>query len=203
MMHPDTELKYINDVVGHGVFARKFIPKGTITYVKDSLEIEISPEEYLAHPKAVQDIIEKYSFVDPNGYRIVSWDIAKYVNHCCNCNTMSSGYGFEIAIRDIQPGEQITDEYGLFNVSYEMDLVCSQLNCRRKLRIDDFDTYQQEWDAKVHDALGKFQAVDQPLMQFLDTTTVNELNDFFADPSNYKSVIALKHYDPNLRAATG
>ena len=28
MIHPDTELRYINEVFGYGVFATSFIPKG-------------------------------------------------------------------------------------------------------------------------------------------------------------------------------
>ena len=43
MIHPNTELRFINPVVGYGVFATDFIPEGTITYVKDSLELEVSP----------------------------------------------------------------------------------------------------------------------------------------------------------------
>ena len=31
MIHPDTELRFINNVVGYGVVAKKLIPKGTIT----------------------------------------------------------------------------------------------------------------------------------------------------------------------------
>ena len=58
-----------------------------------------------------KDVIEKYSYTEPNGNMILSWDIAKYVNHCCNCNIISTGYGFEIAIRDIQPGEELLIYY--------------------------------------------------------------------------------------------
>lgn len=45
MIHPKTELRYINDTVGYGVFATDRIPKGTIVYVKDSLEITVSPAD--------------------------------------------------------------------------------------------------------------------------------------------------------------
>ena len=116
MIHPNTELKLINEHIGYGVFATADIPEGTIVYVKDSLELIVSPTDYLMHSEAMKDVIEKYSYIDEKGNRIISWDFAKYVNHCCNCNTISTGYGFEMAIRDIQKGEQITDEYGIFNL---------------------------------------------------------------------------------------
>ena len=132
MIHPNTELKLINEHIGYGVFATADIPEGTIVYVKDSLELIVSPTDYLMHSEAMKDVIEKYSYIDEKGNRIISWDFAKYVNHCCNCNTISTGYGFEMAIRDIQKGEQITDEYGIFNLEKEMVLVCGQENCRKK-----------------------------------------------------------------------
>jgi len=35
MIHPDTEVRFINDEIGYGVVAKKLIPKGTITWVQD------------------------------------------------------------------------------------------------------------------------------------------------------------------------
>jgi hypothetical protein len=202
MMHPDSELKYINDVVGYGVFAKALIPEGSITYVKDSLEIEISPEDYERHSSVMQDVIEKYSYIDQKGNRIISWDFAKYVNHCCNCNSMSTGYGFEIALRDIQPGEQITDEYGLFNVKQDINLVCDQPHCRKKLKEDDFDNLYPEWDAKVKKSLAKFNTVYQPLRPFLDMDTAADLESFFQSEDNYKTVYNLKHHETNHISVT-
>jgi uncharacterized protein len=116
MIHPNSRIQFISDNVGCGVFATAFIPKGTIVYVKDFMELTITPEQYEKLPHVLQEKVEKYSYIENQGNRIVSWDHGKYVNHCCDCNTISTGYGFEIAIRDIHPGEEITDEYGLFNV---------------------------------------------------------------------------------------
>lgn len=193
MIHPDTRLVYINDEIGYGVFATAFIPKGTITYVKDSLELEISPEEFLAHSAPLQQAIEKYSYIDERGYRIVSWDFGKYVNHCCNCNTMSTGYGFEIAIRDIHPGEEITDEYGLFNLIEPMTLSCKQNGCRKVVSKEDIDKYWEIWDEKIKDALSLMSKVAQPLMPFIDSLTLEDIEAYLYDQSLYKSVASLKY----------
>lgn len=193
MIHPDTELRFLNDTVGYGVFATKRIPAGTITYVKDSLESVISPTDYLMHPEAVRAVIEKYSYIDEAGNRIVSWDFAKYVNHCCNCNTISTGYGFEMSIRDIEAGEQITDEYGIFNLETGMPLVCGEQNCRKQIGPDDFDLYYKDWDVKIKASIDKLFAVEQPLLGFIDAATRAELDGFFNDPNLYKSVYALKY----------
>ncbi|PSR12872.1 MAG: SET domain-containing protein-lysine N-methyltransferase [Bacteroidetes bacterium] len=192
MIHPQTELRFISPAVGYGVFATAFIPKGTITYVKDSLEIVVTPGDYGAHNQAMQDVIEKYSYVDEVGNRIVSWDFAKYVNHCCNCNTISTGYGFEIAIRDIQPGEQITDEYGIFNLEYSMELVCDQPGCRKVIQPRDFDNYYTDWDAKIRAALPQLFVVDQPLLSFLDESTQEAVEKLGTDLQQYRSVYALR-----------
>ena len=192
MIHPGTILKFIDDSIGYGVFATEFIHEGTITYVKDSLEISITPEEYQSHSEELKQIIEKYSYIDEYNNRIISWDHAKYVNHCCNCNTMSTGYGFEIAIRSILPGEQITDEYGIFNLEYEMPIHCGHSACRKILHPNDFDSFYHLWDTQVKKSLEKFFEVDQPLINFVEQTTRNELNSFFVNHKNYKSVYSLK-----------
>lgn len=192
MIHPHTELRLINTTVGYGVFATQFIPKGTITYVKDSLEIEISPTQFMQHQKEMQTVIEKYSYIDERGFRILSWDFGKYVNHCCQCNTMSTGYGFEVAIKDIQAGEQITDEYGVFNLTEEMNLECGNVNCRKKISPNDFDTYYKNWDEKIQLALPKLHQVNQPLMPFIDSETIEKLDTYFQNAANYKSIYALK-----------
>ncbi|NQW28641.1 MAG: SET domain-containing protein-lysine N-methyltransferase [Flammeovirgaceae bacterium] len=194
MIHPKTELRLINNQVGYGVFAIDFIPEGTITYVKDSLELVITPTDYLIHSAEMQQSIEKYSYRDENGNRIVSWDFAKYVNHCCNCNTISTGYGFEIAIRDIFEGEQITDEYGIFNSDDEMELVCGESNCRKRIQPNDFDTYYKEWDDKIKKAIGRLFEVNQPLLALVDNNVKIELDGFFSNPESYKSVYSLKFH---------
>jgi hypothetical protein len=43
MMFPHTKLRYINDQIGFGVFATKFIPKGTITWALDELDQILEP----------------------------------------------------------------------------------------------------------------------------------------------------------------
>lgn len=193
MIHPHTALRFINENVGYGVFATQFIPQGSITYVKDCLEVCVSPAEYARLAPEMQDAVEKYSYIDERGNRIVSWDFGKYVNHCCQCNTISTGYGFEIAVRDIQAGEQITDEYGIFNLEYEMELQCDQPHCRRRIGPADFDRLYSEWDAKIQAVLPKLFSVDQPLMSLVDQPTRRALQEFGKDHDRYRSVYALKH----------
>lgn len=192
MIHPDSELRQVSPEVGYGVYATAFIPKGTIVYIKDDLELVFKPDDPRRSNPLYKDIIEKYSYTEPNGNLVLSWDIAKFVNHCCNCNIISTGYGFEIAIRDIQAGEEITDEYGLFNSGWEMDLVCSKPGCRMKLTPNDIDENYKKWDAVIKSSLENFKKIDQPLLKYMKPKTYSKLNNYLETGKEYVSVKHLK-----------
>lgn len=179
-------------MVGYGLFATAFIPKGTITYAKDPLELEVSPLQMQNLNQNLLDALEKYSYKDERGYMIMSWDFGKYVNHSCDANSMSTGYGFEIAIKDIQIGEQLTDEYGIFNLEEDMICYCGASNCRKAIQAEDFDTHFDIWDKKIVPALAIMPLVDQPLGYLLDFKTKTELDALLENKANYKSVYALR-----------
>lgn len=192
MIHPDTELRFVNPKIGYGIFATKFIPKGTITYVKDLLEIEVSEQQFLNLDSMYKKIIDKYSYIDQHGARILSWDLAKYMNHSCDSNTLSTGYGFEIAIRDIQENEEITDDYGMFN-SPEMEVIdCGCINCRGVIHPSDFNNYSDVWDEKVQNVIKKIQKVEQPLWKYVDKDTQYDIIKFLDGQIEYKSVNELR-----------
>lgn len=196
MIHPDTQLKWINAQIGCGVFATAPIPMGTMVYVQDALDIVIGPEDPRLDDPAYKDIIEKYSYIDARGDRIVSWDIAKYVNHCCHCNTISTGYGFEIAIRDIEAGEQLTDEYGIFNVEEPIPVICHHQDCRKQVRPEDMAGYSGQWDSWIRRALRRFQSVSQPLLPYLEVQHHADLMRYLQTGQGYRSIQSLSHTRP-------
>lgn len=191
MIHPDCVLQYINDEIGYGVFARRFIPKGTIVYVKDLLEIVISQDSHLHADAFYKEIIEKYSYISAQGDYIISWDFGRYVNHSCQPNTLSTGYGFEIATRNILAGEQITDDYGLFNLTAPMNCGCGTESCRGQITEQDMHEYHTIWDKQVRAALTQVNNVEQPLMHLLDRETYNQLLTFLNTNEQYLSVLRL------------
>lgn len=180
MMHPHTELRWVNNHIGRGVFATRPIPRGTITYVQDPLDIELTPEAFEALPEIVQEKSGDLFYVDARGTRILSWDIGRHVNHCCFANTISTGYGFEIAVRDIAADEEITDEYGLFNLPEPLPLSCPKEGCRGVVCAADLDTCADEWDRKVAGALALMRDVPQPLEALLEEDTRRMLDAYFA-----------------------
>ncbi len=188
MIHPDTKLQWINSQIGYGVFATAFIPMGTVVYVQDPLEIVIQQDSPLLHDPNCLPTIEKYAYFDEAGNRIISWDNAKYVNHCCHSNTLSTGYGFEIAVRDIQEGEEITDEYALFTSEQSFPLACHYPDCRRVLKPEDRLEYGRFWDNQIQTALRHFQAVPQPLAAFISTDILDKVTTFINTGAAYLSV---------------
>jgi len=188
MMHPSTELRHIDPELGFGVFATSRLPKGTITYVWDPLEIEIRPDDPCLQEPALRASIDRFSYIDSRGVRIVSWDHAKYVNHCCQANTMSTAYGFEIAVRDIEAGEQITDEYGMFNLREPMKLLCSSSSCRGEVQAADLDRFCLVWDEQIKAALKLIEHVDQPLWPLIDPLLTTEVERYARWGEGYRSV---------------
>lgn len=197
MIHPKTELKFISSEIGYGIFASEDLPAGTIVYVKDAMEISIEPIDYLQMKGLLKDNVDRFSYIDEYGNRIVSWDLAKYVNHCCDCNTISTGYGFEIAIKDIKKGDQITDEYGIFNLDQPMEVSCGKNCCRNILTNKDFENHYKEWDEKIKKVIQSVFKVDQALIDVIDEQTQLELEKVVLNLSNYRSVYSLR-YQPEL-----
>lgn len=166
MIHPDTEVIWINEKIGYGVVATKFIPKGTITWVLDELDREFKASQIELFSPPFKDILEKYCYRNHLGNFILCWDNARFVNHSFNSNCLSTPYDFEIAVRDILPGEQLTDDYGYLNVSEPFEGLQEDTN-RTIVFPDDLLHYSPLWDAQIQEAFPLILSVDQPLKQVL------------------------------------
>lgn len=166
MIHPWTELRYVNDAIGYGLFATRLIPKGTFTWVHDDLDQIVDPGLEHRLPPVLGALLNKYSYLEPRG-RVLCWDHGRFVNHSCAPNCRSTGFDLEIAVRDILAGDEITDDYGSLNVDYEFDCRCGSPSCRRTIRATDVVTHADEWDRQAADAFRLAPAVEQPLWALL------------------------------------
>jgi hypothetical protein len=167
MIHPHTELRYINEQMGFGVFATQFIPKGTITWALDELDQILEPNYLDTIDKFKGEIIKKYAYRNQDGKFVLCWDLGRYVNHSFHANCMGTAYEFEIAIRDIYPGEQLTDDYGTLNIDEPFECISEEGTERRIVYPDDLLTYHEEWDQQVLSALKHFFEVEQQLFHLL------------------------------------
>lgn len=106
-------------IEGIGLFADQNISKGTIIWkFVPNFDHEISVEEFNKLPALAKSKIMHHSIKD--GERYVSFgDDARFFNHSNKPNTKgveaSDGYGYTVASRDIEKGEEITANYRDFD----------------------------------------------------------------------------------------
>jgi len=169
MIHPDTELRLINEQIGYGVVALKPIPQGTITWALDKLDRTFTPQQVTAMDALYQKVLDKYTYRNSQGNYILCWDNARFVNHSSNANCLTTAYEFEIAIRDIAAGEELTDDYGYLNLEEPFHVVPEPGSDRTVIYPDDLLRFYPEWDEKLLNAFPRILEVSQPLLQLLDT----------------------------------
>ncbi len=176
MIHPHTELRFINEEMGFGVSATRFIPKGTITWALDELD-QILDADYLdTVDKYKAELIKKYAYRNQDGKFVLCWDLGKYVNHSFHANCMGTAYEFEVAIRDIYPGEQLTDDYGTLNIDEPFECISEEGTERRLVYPDDLLTYFEKWDHQVLSALEHVYEVEQQLFHLVRPEFIEKIN---------------------------
>tara|TARA_R110002049_G_scaffold679_5_gene3990 strand:- start:2800 stop:3384 length:585 start_codon:yes stop_codon:yes gene_type:complete len=175
MIHPHTELQFISDEIGYGVVATKFIPAGTITWVLDKLDRAFTPQQFTKLDKLYQDILDTYTYRNSKGNLVLCWDNGRFVNHSFKSNCLSTSYDFEIAVRDIQPGEELTDDYGYLNVSEPFRGI-DEGTKRKTVYPDDLKNFYKVWDEQIASVFPKINKIDQPLQHILPKKTQQEID---------------------------
>ncbi|MEZ4695897.1 MAG: SET domain-containing protein [Rhodothermales bacterium] len=195
MIHPDTDLRYISPEMGHGVVATAFIPRGTITWVLDRLDREFERTEVAKMEEPFRDIIDTYAYTNERGNYVLCWDHARFVNHSFNSNCISTPYDFEIAVRDIQPGEQLTDDYGYLNVDEPFRGV-DEGTRRKVVYPDDLLRYHRAWDSKLEKAYRRVLKVEQKLGFLLDESKWEMMRGIASGARKPDSVLTLYYANP-------
>lgn len=167
MLHPHTELKFVSPEIGYGIFATALIPKGTITWVKDELDRIVFKEDLAKMTQANLENLLKYSYRNSNGNYVFCWDLTRYVNHSYTPNSMLTTFGFEIAIRDILPGEEMTNDYGTLNIIESFECANGPSLDRTLVGPDDLKRFYSQWDIQINSALSCLSEHGQPLNNFL------------------------------------
>lgn len=188
MIHPDTEVQFINDEIGYGVVAKKLIPKGTIVWVLDKLDRSFTQKEINEFEDIYKEILETYTYRNSNGDYVLCWDHGRYVNHSFQSNCMSTAYDFEIAIKDIHPGDQLTDDYGYLNISKPFRGIDERTK-RKTVYPDDLKKYYRIWDKKIYEALPFIKTVKQPLQPLIPSEIMDEIHQVLKGTLPLKSIL--------------
>lgn len=198
MIHPKTELKFISPEVGYGVVATERIPAGTITWVLDRLDREFRPRDIQDLDPVYRDILETYTFRNNKGNFVLCWDNARFVNHSFRSNCLTTAYDCEIAIRDIEVGEELTDDYGYLNITRPFRGK-NEGTRRKTVYPDDLKKYFTQWDKQLAAVYPLMFKVDQPLRAIMLPQVIEKLQRIAAGELMAESI--LLNYFEDLSSA--
>ena len=185
MLHPHTELRYLNQALGYGVVATHLIPRGTIIWVLDKLDQTFTPDQIAHLGKPYLELLDKWAYQLASGDFVLNWDMARYFNHSCDPSCMNAGMTFEIAVRDIPPGAELTDDYRMLNKSLPYECACGAPQCHHQISADDFLHHAPRWDDIVRAAFPLIAQVDQPLWHMVNEK--DEIAQALAEPHQIPS----------------
>jgi len=144
MLYVKTKIQQ-SGIHGTGLFANEFIPKGTVIWkFTPGFDVKFTREQILDFPELLQIYIYKYSWKGTKSkLYCFSSDNGKYFNHSNNPNTLSKYQDNEeevitTAVRDIQVGEELTDNYSSFEADKDDDNVLEEIRKKYNL-IDEAD----------------------------------------------------------------
>lgn len=201
MIHPHTELRFISDEMGYGVFATRFLPKGTITWVQDAFDQEFTEKQIQQMDPIHRELAETYCFRNSKGNYVLCWDNGRFVNHSFKSNCFTTPYNFEIALRDIQPGEELTDDYGYLNISAPFR-AADEGTRRKTVYPDDILTFHRQWDARLMKAMPYVTRVDQEMRALISDKLWNKVERIVRGEEEMDSILTCYFHEPILNGKT-
>jgi len=146
-------LKQISDDF-QGLFSEEFIPAGSVVWKNrrdgpaESGYRKLYGSDIASLNETEQSFFIRYSYQNGSDYFIsplnceeVGRDASNFWNHSCDPNTLPSDEDHWVAIRDIQPGEQLTIDYCTFDSNPFICIercLCGSEKCRKYVRGDDY-----------------------------------------------------------------
>lgn len=103
-----------SSIHGTGLFAGKLIPEGTRTWeLVPSLDLIIPRSELSTLPLLGREQFLHYAYLNSNDAYVLCFDDARFCNHSPEPNTrfVDGQTPYELAIRDIRAGDEITINY--------------------------------------------------------------------------------------------
>ena len=190
MIHPTTEVRFIDKEKGYGLFATAPIPKGTITWARDCLDREFTPEQFDSLNPEIREIVLHFSYRNSKGNFILCWDNARFMNHDNEPNTCITPYNVELAVRDIEQGDEVTNHYGMLNIIEPFTLPGPD---GITITPHDLLRYGAEWDKMLQSAITRLTQVKQPLERFMGAPCWQELQSISSGKREMISVTSC-HY---------
>jgi hypothetical protein len=171
MIHPAAVLRPVDSFIGHGVFTTVPIAAGTVTWVRDPFDQAIAPSVLPTLPPTLQAQLRRYAYQDLHANYVLCWDHARFNNHSCApaCRTVGD---FDIAVRDLPAGAELTIDYAAINVPETLICACGEAGCRGNIEPSDVDRCGAQWDREVEVAARRCASVEQPLAELFGGSAV-------------------------------
>ena len=115
-----TEVKVATNLdMNLGLFAKEFIPKDSVVweFIKD-VDVQVSQEKFDALNAAQKEYFKKYAWKEEDDNYYLSCDLTNFINHSYTPN-LKIVDDVVIAIKDIQPGEELFENYQEFDVEFD------------------------------------------------------------------------------------
>lgn len=165
---PDT-----SDRHGLGLRASMLIPAGTVIWFPCPNCPRWSPQQRKLLPEDVDAKLDTWGHLLADGTLLVPCGGAFLMNHSCTANVLDFGLDFGVAVTDIQPGTEITCDYGTFcaDAGWSMRCHCGETCCRGEVSTADYGRcdVRRTWSDRLAAALPRVTAVPQPLGDLLAT----------------------------------
>ncbi len=106
-----------SEINGLGCFAGESIKKGEIIWhFQENFDLRLSQEQFEMLPLLAQEYFKHFAYYNTTeGGWILCGDDARYTNHSITPNMVMINDTSSIATRDINKGEEITEDYFRFD----------------------------------------------------------------------------------------
>jgi uncharacterized protein len=166
VIHPSTEVRFVSDKIGVGVFATERLPRGTITWARCELDQRFSPERVRGLGSAYAPLLDRYAYLDRDRNMVLCFDSGRLMNHSCTPAVLAPGFDIDLAIRDIEKGEELTCDYAALNITEDFPCECGKPECRKTIRVGDGMRNADAWDTLLSAAFPMIAELPQPLLVF-------------------------------------
>ncbi|HCC22593.1 TPA: SET domain-containing protein-lysine N-methyltransferase [Candidatus Falkowbacteria bacterium] len=115
-----------SNIDGIGLFADQLITKGTPVWkFARGFDLQVGKLEIEKLAAPAQEQFKKYSYLNPATAKyILCFDDARFFNHsetpnCDDVVSSAESEGLTVANKDIQPGEELTCNYRIFDADFD------------------------------------------------------------------------------------
>lgn len=111
-----------SSIAGVGLFAAQRIAAGTaIWQFTEGVDWKLTKTELESFPEPYLGRLRHYVYLDESGFYILCGDNAKFMNHSGEPSCSDADPRFTVALRNIEPGEELTCDYREFDVESRVD----------------------------------------------------------------------------------